>query len=318
MFSLGKKNAKNAGMMTSGSDEIIELILENENSLVLVDIGSAGVSPDIWRSLAPAATIVGFEPDARNPDKTFGQDYKNAILINKAIIPDVEADKVSFVLTDYPSCSSMLEPDLDALSSFVFRDYFKPVRRVEVSATSLSRMFRDNDLAGANWIKLDSQGADLRILNSIEAEHLEQLLAVDIEPGFIDAYKDEDLFTDCHAWLKDQGFWLSELKYQAYAKMRPETMAALEEEGYDKKELLAKLPKCPTAAEARYLREIAWLEKNAGADAELWIKAFAIGLVDRQIGYLFDMVLAYEHLIGRDKVCEKMRKLATNALEEVL
>ena len=56
-------------------------------------------------------------------------------------------------------------------------------------------------LSGIDWLKTDSQGTDLRIFNSLRPEVRSRVLAIDIEPGLIDAYVGEDLFVDAHKEL---------------------------------------------------------------------------------------------------------------------
>lgn len=280
---------------------------------VLMDVGAAGTSPAVWRPVAGLSTLIAFDPDARNPDPSFGRNFARAIMVGAAVIPDDAGDVANFILTEYPSCSSMLEPDLEALGSFVFRDYFKPVKRVSAPATSLNRVVSEHGLAGINWLKIDSQGLDLRILKSLSPDNLGRLLAVDIEPGLIDAYKDEDLFPECHSWLKANGFWMAEYHCQAYAKIRPETVARLERAGFDRKALMAKLAKSPTCVEGRYLREVSWMERH-GFARELWVVAALFGFCADKLGYVFDIVAAYEALFGRDAFIEGAERLAASSL----
>ena len=295
---------------------LLKLLQDSAITPIFMDIGAAGDSPEIWKPLAPASMLIGFEPDERNLDPNFGKNFKSPLLVNK-VVTDTDAEEIDFILTKYPSCSSTLEPDLEALGSFVFQDLFEPVKRIKLPSISLNKVFENNDLPGANWIKVDAQGADLKILRSIEKDFADQLLVVDIEPGFIDAYKDEDLYPACHAWLKDQGFWLGDLKYQSYAKVRPQTMQALEDNGLDRAKLLARLTKSPTAAEARYLREVSWFEKNQD-DKKLWLLGMVFGSVNGQLGYVFDLLDAYDNKFGADQASKDMRSLSMAELKKLV
>ena len=296
---------------------IAGLTAQSGVSPVLMDVGAAGVSPAVWQSIAGISTLIGFEPDARNPDPAFGKNFARAILVNRAVVPNDADETADFILTEYPSCSSMLEADLESLGSFVFRDYFKPVKRVSVQATSLNRVVADHALTGINWLKVDSQGLDLRILKSLTAGNLDRLLAVEIEPGLIDAYKDEDLFPECHSWLKANGFWMAEFACQTYAKIRPETVGRLESAGYNRKSMLAKLHKSPTCVEGRYLREVSWLEQHV-QDKQLWITAILFGFCADQLGHVFDLIGAYEARFGRDTVLDSADQLARTLLRDAI
>ncbi|NIQ16535.1 MAG: hypothetical protein GTO02_19710, partial [Candidatus Dadabacteria bacterium] len=145
-------------------------------------------------------------------------------MINKAVAYDETAENVDFILTKYPSCSSVLEPDLEALSTYSFYDYFIPIDKCKVPAVTLNKVIEDLRINQIHWLKLDTQGTDLKILKSLSNNVLNKLIAVDIEPGFINSYINEDLFVDCHNWLIKQGFWLSQLNCQKYPKVRFETL----------------------------------------------------------------------------------------------
>lgn len=297
------------------SDEAYASLLRSAGlSPVLADVGSSGASHRIWQPIASESLVIGFDPDTRNPDKTFGKGYARAILVDKAVSDDDTAATVDFILTEYPGCSSMLEPDIDALSSFSFRDYFRPVNRETVTATSLNRTIESENLEAIHWIKLDSQGADLRLLQSLADRYQNHLMAVDIEPGLIKAYKDEDLFTDCHAWLINEGFWMSRLEYQAYPKIRPGTLADMSNyAGVDPKQLMKQLPKAPTAVEGRYLREVDWL-KSTGQKTETLILASVFGLLDGQYGYAYDIASLYIECFGDDLYTQKIMEIALEGI----
>ena len=311
-----RAKAKSANATKSALPDAAALLERAQLSPVLADVGSAGITHQVWQPIAAQSTLLGFEPDTRNKDMAFGQGYARALLIEKAVSFDNTAETVYFVLTDYPSCSSMLEPDLDALASFSFRDYFRPVRRGTAPATSLNRVIAEQALPGIHWLKLDSQGADLRILQSLDGGHRDHLLAVDIEPGLIKAYKNEDLFTDCHPWLLEQGFWMSRLSFQSYPKVRPETLSALSERtGLADRPLMARLHKAPTAIEGRYLREIGWLASTTRSADQL-VLAFVFGLLDEQLGYAYDVACLGSEMFRDDERMSEMRSLALEGIAE--
>lgn len=284
---------------------------------VLMDIGAAGTSPEPWKAIATNSTLVGFEPDQRNPDPSFGKGFAKSVMVDKVVVASDDAETATLILTQYPSCSSLLEADLDALSTFVFRDYFKPIDQQTVPATSLNRVFDTYGLSGPHWLKLDSQGIDKQLLSSMAPQHFASVLAVDIEPGFIDAYKGEDLYPECHAWLKDQGFWLAELKQQSYAKMRPESLEELIALGFDKDKVLSCFKKSPTAAEALYFREVGWMAENV-ADQKLWAGVFAFALSQKFAGYCSDLVFSHRNKFGEGDLNGRMQDALVTFLKATL
>ncbi|MDH3659414.1 MAG: FkbM family methyltransferase [Alphaproteobacteria bacterium] len=277
---------------------------------VLVDVGSANSRHKIWDRIGEEAVVLGFDPDQRKVDATFQKVFPNALFVPRAVTPRADEDELEFILTRYPSCSSVLEPDLEAVSSFAFRDLFQPERRVKVPAITLDQAIEQQGLAGIDWLKLDAQGLDLALIRSLSQANQDKLLAIEIEPGFIHAYKGESLFPECHGWMLENGFWLADLNMQRFPKIRPETQARLaKSHGINPSPFARQIPGAPTAAEATYLREISWFEARTPS-RETLAKAFVFSALTGQIGHAFDLSLLYETRHGMDDLGQLMRELA--------
>jgi hypothetical protein len=284
---------------------------------VLADVGCSGARHAIWNPIASQSVFVGFDPDSRDLPAELKGHYGTSILVNSAVCADDNDDSVEFVLTRYPSCSSTLEPNLEALRHYVFYPYFLPEERRRVPATSLNRVIAAHGLGSIDWLKLDSQGTDLRILRSLAGEHFDNLVAVEVEPGLIDAYFGEDLFVDVHRGLTQKGFWLSELGIQAYPRARSESLTELATlSGTLSPESIGRLLKgSPTAVEARYLRNI---PHAAARGRRQLVLLFVFAMLDRKIGFAFDVMVQYEHAFGKGKVAESMRHAVKCQIENSL
>jgi FkbM family methyltransferase len=252
---------------------------------VLADVGASGTRRPVWEALAARSILIAFDPDERDPPPDLVGAYREVRMVTRAVTDSDERDSVQFVLTEYPHSSSTLEPDLAALGDYSFRDYFRPVSRVEVPATSLNRVIRESGLPGIDWIKLDSQGTDLRILAAMEPEFLRSMMAIEVEPGFIDAYLGEDLYPEVHQFLKAEGYWLAELAVQQYARIRPASLEALRAHctGTLATDPLVLLRKSPTAAEASYLRR----RDQARTERER-VLLFVFSVVQGLLGFAWD------------------------------
>ena len=108
-----------------------------------------------------------------------------------AAVPDDTAE-ADFHLTRSPYCSSLLRPDAAALGDWDFARLFDVERTVRVPCVSLSKALRDVGVTRVDWFKTDSQGIDLRLFQSLGEEICSRVLAVEFEPGIIDAYEGED------------------------------------------------------------------------------------------------------------------------------
>ncbi len=274
----------------SGSMSFAAAMDSLETAPILIDIGAAGASPGLWRPVAKWSILVRFDPESRVPPEDLGQAYSGLFFVPKAVVADDQADEATFILTEYPPCSSVLPVNANGVSSYAFRDLFRPVKTETVPATSLNRVISEYTSGRLDWLKLDTQGTDLRLIQSLSTPARDRLLAVDIEPGLIPAYVGEDSFTACHDWLLSEGFWLSDLRMQRYVKGRPEVLDHLAKRTNTTQATLTKrLKTSPTAPEARYFREATWHEQNT-SDCKYRILAAIFGLLDDQVAYAADML----------------------------
>ena len=265
-------------------------ILERMNiNLVLVDVGASKEAPPFWKPLAGHAVYVGFDPDDRDFSDQ-GRDFAGVRIISKAIVAPQDVPEVDFYLTDSPYCSSTLMPDLNALDNYLLRELFQVTGTARVPATSLDTAIKEQGLDRMDWVKADTQGIDLRIFSGLPDDAMKRILAVDIEPGLIDAYKGEDKFTTCHEWFLKHGFWPAELTIGRTARIRRSSLAFLESrlEGMAPEAVDRRLPGSPAWVNVRYLRTA---ESMAGRKLDDWAALWVIAMMTNQPGFALDLAL---------------------------
>jgi FkbM family methyltransferase len=274
---------------------------------VLVDIGASGGTPSIWKSLASQAIYIGFDPDHRDLQEiTDGQFYKGFI-VNKAVSSDSETPETTFYLTRSPHCSSTLQPDTMALSNYLFADLFTVVGQASVPTTTLNAVVAQLEISNIDWMKLDSQGTDLRLIRSLHPQTFSHLLAVDIEPGLMDAYQGEDLFVDAHKYLVENGFWLSNLSVKGSVRIKQTTLQEIipHFRKVTWSTLQQGVRKSPGWCEARYLRtpeSLQTMQESKRSHVLLWIFA----LIDQQPGFALDLAVSYKQTFGDDEIAQIM------------
>jgi FkbM family methyltransferase len=277
---------------------------------VLVDIGASAGAPTIWEDLAHHAIYIGFDPDLRDLRELSDGRFHKGYIINKAVTDDPARTDIDFYLTKYPHCSSTLPPDSDALADYVFADFFSVVGNVTVPATTLHQVVQQLSLSGIDWIKTDSQGTDLRLFTSMPDDLRAAVLAIDIEPGLIDAYKGEDLFVDVHTYLVQHGFWMSHVDVRGI--IRSNTANLQQVLAHNRGKLTFSMVDkgvriSPGWCEARYLRRLDWLEQHAlprRAYELLWVFA----LVDGQYAFALDVSFAYAQRFGEHDRAQAMQR----------
>jgi FkbM family methyltransferase len=180
---------------------------------VLVDVGAAqGIHP-AWRPMSKYAVCVAFEADERELESVTSEaaGFRRLTTYN-AIAAERSSPAEPFHLTASPFCSSRLAPRLDELGHYAFAPLFEVERKVEVRALGLSEALTDLGLERIDWIKIDSQGTDLRLFRSVADDLARTVLVAEFEPGIIDAYEDEDLLSDVLVEMRARGFWVSDLR----------------------------------------------------------------------------------------------------------
>jgi hypothetical protein len=289
----------------------------------LFDVGASGAPPGVWKDIAAHSVYVGFDPDRRELHEVKGGTYFKATVVNQAVTADPAAAEVRFHLTKSPYCSSTLPPDVPALSNYIFEGLFHVEREASVPATTLNAVLKRLGLGGIDWLKVDTQGTDLSLFNSIDEPVRTRTLAVDVEPGLIDAYVGEDLFIDAHRSLTKQGFWLSDLNVQGTVRLRAASVEGLRravggraaqdaQAGYALLEY--SLKRTPCWCEARYLRTPEWLASHGLGERE-YVLLWVFALVDGQAGFAWDVAQDYESRFGAGPVAATLRDEALAAVK---
>jgi hypothetical protein len=96
------------------------------------------------------------------------------------------------------------------------------------------------------------------------------VLALDIEPGFVEAYRNQDLFIDVDHDLTRNGFWLAGAKIGGFIRMRPSTLQAARaiDSRIDEAFIKRALRTSPGYCNTRYLRTLDWMSKNSFTERE--------------------------------------------------
>jgi FkbM family methyltransferase len=172
----------------------------------VIDVGAMalGGEGDPYANLSAASQIevIGFEPVAAELAKL----QENA-LPGRTYLPYVVGDGQShpFHECNYPMTSSIFPPNTALVSRFQGLGELMQVVR-----TSQLDTVRLDDLPacqGTDFIKVDTQGAELMILKGGE-RLLQNVQVVQTEIEFVQLYEGQPLFADVDTYLRSQGFQL--------------------------------------------------------------------------------------------------------------
>jgi FkbM family methyltransferase len=290
--------------------QVIDSVLDRwGGEPVLMDVGASGGAPEMWLPLAGRSWYVAFDPDRREMAHAEGEGpFKRKTVVNEAITPDAGAGEVRFYLTRSPFCSSTLTPDHALVANFFGAERFDVLSETTARAATLNDVLGRLNLDHLDWLKLDTQGTDRRIYDSLSEGVRAKLLAVDLEPGLRGAYVGEDLFGDVHRSMLRDGFWLSHMECKGFVRMRQSTLESLHaaHPDLDRGYVERAVRRTPGWTELRYLRSIESLQAAGGGRREfalLWV----IATIDGQHGFGLDVAAHWEKAFGADETSRAIR-----------
>ena len=179
-------------------------------SPTFVDIGAAGGLSEGWRLLARDGLCRAFGID---PDTSFADGgQRDGTMYIEAAVGD-RPETMELNVTLYPECSSVLTPNASVLKDYPARRLFEVVRRMPIKLTTVDEMRRSGALPDVDYLKIDVQGLELRVLRGAR-ETLPQTTGIELEAHFRPLYVGQALLPEIVQYLRDQGFVLRDLRPQ--------------------------------------------------------------------------------------------------------
>ena len=176
----------------------------------MVDVGArVGPRPE-WFDLG--FHVIGFEPDVEECS------HLKTLFCHHTFVPlalDSKPGRRTLYITENNQCSSFYYPFQDLAEAGMYGHRLIGTREVE--ATTLDLWFEEHGNGERpELIKLDTQGSELDILKGA-TETLKTALVVMSEVEFRPFYRDQPLFEDVNAFMRDHGFELIGLQDMNYA-----------------------------------------------------------------------------------------------------
>lgn len=196
--------------------------------LKFVDIGGRGAA---FPPLMPVASFADYyvsEPDAAEAARltdtlAIRSDWRTVTVLNEAIAS--RPGEATLWITEQPGMSSLLEPDPQVTRRFYLGPKFAVVGKETVPTTALDAAAARYGFQDACFLKVDTQGTELDILQSGAALVAGPLVGVHVETLFQPFYKGQSLFADVDQFLRARGFSLFSLSRTCVrrAGYRPDT-----------------------------------------------------------------------------------------------
>ena len=179
------------------------------------DVGAHGGIVEHWLPFLEYLEVEAFEPNA---DDCARQQAASPPQVSWHPIGLAESTGTfDLYLLNRPTGSSLFPPNKEVLSRYSSEDYHGLKAVLKVPCMSLGDFFREKNRAPVHVLKMDTQGAELRILRGLRDQDWESLLAVETEVEFQELYEKQPLFTDVDSFMKSRGFELWDLRtHRAY------------------------------------------------------------------------------------------------------
>ena len=174
--------------------------------MMVLDVGASGGFEPFWSIYQDQVKFIGFEPNLAECEKLNQNPDKNKHVYPVALHKDKK--ERLFYHTALPDSSGFYEPNMSFLNRFF--DYFnlKVVNTSYVATQDLDSFAQENSIEEIDYIKMDTEGAELDILEGAANLLENNVMAVNAEVLFIETHKGRPLFSEIEMFLREKGFVL--------------------------------------------------------------------------------------------------------------
>jgi len=182
-----------------------------KHPLTLLDVGASGGISNKWKRAERYLRVVGFEPDKRAFEGLKAKSNASQRFLNTALHDKNDVLKLN--LTEGQANSSIFTPNESFLEQFPDKQRFEIVGSVDLNAKRLTQqMLADEGIRDADFLKVDTQGGELFILQGANDLLEDLLFGIEVEVEFVPIYREQPLFSDVDKLLQEKGFQLFDLR----------------------------------------------------------------------------------------------------------
>jgi len=203
---------------------IYDLITNTPPTIRVVDIGAMYLGPnkDSFDALLKKGdvSIVGFEPVQSECERLNAMHGVGKHAAKRLYLPYAVGDGSirTFNITNSLATSSLYEPYTELLDKFQnLENYVQVVQRKEMQTRRLDDI---PEAAGADYIKVDVQGAELDVFRGAK-NVLKDVVVVQTEVEFVPLYRGQPLFAEVDQILRENGFLFHKLSSTAGRMFKP-------------------------------------------------------------------------------------------------
>jgi FkbM family methyltransferase len=189
-----------------------------ERPLAVVDVGALwGLLPEL-RPIESLVSAVGFDPDAKECERLNAAARERGL--RQRFLPYLVAGtdgRRTLRVTRKQAASSLLEPNRPIYEPYPEAERMDVVDRLEVETRAFGPLLAAQRIE-AELLKLDVQGVEAEILDSLEEGQLRGVIAIHVEVLFAELYRGQCNFADVDTRITGAGFDLYELKRYSWRR----------------------------------------------------------------------------------------------------
>ena len=202
------------------------------NPITVLDIGARSGFQSVWDNSLYPVRVIGFEPDPEECRRlNLSTNKSEKTLVDAKYFPVAlagERGPRTLYLFNDRRLSSFFLPNKRWLKRFPLdkllgKKAFEVVSQVELECLTLDEFDAEHLAGKADYIKLDTQGSELEILQG-GSRVLGNVFAVCTEVEFGAIYNNQPLFADIDSFLRREGFTLFDLNRHWWKRAVPESV----------------------------------------------------------------------------------------------
>lgn len=201
---------------TEDFDKFLSVNIEFSNELLkspigLIDIGARGGVSSIFKPASKLFNVLGFEPDPAEVMKIkndLGEKSSWADILLESIAVSDKSGIEEIYLLKHQVNSSMYP-----VNENIFRRYkldgFQLEKKIKINVDTIDNLVFSERMANKNYgeiLKIDTQGAELKILQGAERTLEERTTCILCEAAFFTPYENVTLFSELEIFLRNKGF----------------------------------------------------------------------------------------------------------------
>ena len=165
-----------------------------------------------WEVIQGNSQVVMVEPVPESIEalKKMYAGFPGKFLFLPYALSDKLGDQTLYIFNQTTG-SSLLPPGGEFCEEYVEKNYIYPLREVTIKTHPLEQVLNENKIPTASLLKIDVQGADLKVLQGM-GSRVEELAGIEVEVGAPGAYLGQPNLQEVEKWLSERGFEVFDIR----------------------------------------------------------------------------------------------------------